>query len=121
MIKSLASLKSVRLAEVVTKTTELIEAGFVYNNKVFSLSLETQIQLIGLFSIRNDPNLVYPIKWNTIDDSDYEFINNSAGVTYYYLTAVSKYRAHIDSGTALKDLIRAAVDVNALNAIIDDR
>jgi hypothetical protein len=38
-----------------------------------------------------------------------------------YLTALTTKKAHLDSGTALKDQIRAAADTSAVNAIIDNR
>jgi hypothetical protein len=38
-----------------------------------------------------------------------------------YLTALSTKKAHLDSGTALKNQVRAATTHNEIDAVIDNR
>ncbi len=113
--------KAVRYNEIDSRTGELIANGFAYQSLVFSLSQNAQINILGLDNTKDDPALTYPIEYSTIDDSDHYYVQNATDLHYMYLTALATKKAHVDSGTVLKDLVRDAVDENAVLAIADNR
>lgn len=120
-ISNLQNIKNTRFSQIDSKTTSLISNGFAYGEKIFSLSASAQNTLTGLFSIRDEPAITYPIAWNTIDDSDIYELQNSEDVKNFYLSAVSTYRTHLGQGTYLKNLIRAATNKEEIDNIIDNR
>jgi hypothetical protein len=107
--------------EIDARTDELIAAGFTYDSKTFSLSQAAQSRLTGINQVRDDAAVTYPIVWNTLDDSDTLSIVDSAALLTFYLTAMGTYRTHVDSGTALKDDVRAATTIAAVDAVVDSR
>lgn len=118
---NLQNIKNVRYTEIDKKTTKLISDGFTFSKKQFSLSSSAQNTLTGLYAIRDEVGLSYPILWNTLDDSDIFELSDSDMVKIFYLTAVATYRAHLDSGTVLKNSIRLAEDRAIIDSIIDER
>jgi len=117
----LAQLKAYRYSEIDNKTGELVGNGFTYAAKVFSLSQNAQINILGLDNSRLDPAIVYPIEYNTIDDLDSYNVVDADDLHAMYLTALGTKKAVIDSGTVIKDQIRTAIDIAAVNAIVDNR
>lgn len=117
----LPAYKTDKFAAIDAKTVELITAGYAFAGKQFSLSIPAQTKLMGINQVRTDPAVVYPIRWNTIDDTDHYDIPDAATVLNFYLTAVGTYRGHVDSGTALKDSVRAATTQAEVDAVVDNR
>lgn len=115
----LAVLKARRYAAIDARTRELIVAGFVSSGKTFSLSIDDFLALTA-FDVAQ-ATLSYPIEFNTKDNTDAVSITRASDLHAFYLSAVTAYRASLDSGTALKDLIRAAKTVADVNAIVDTR
>lgn len=120
-LTELAKAKAAKYDRIDARTRALIERGFTFADKVFSLSLEAQAKIMGVNQVRDDPNVSYPIRWNTLDDEDYLDVADAAGMLAFYLTGVGTYRAHIDSGSALKAQVRAATTVEAVAAVTDER
>ena len=118
-LTDLAVLKSARYDEIDSKTGKLIAEGFVHNGITFSLSANAQANLLGVYSARE--LLTYPFPWNAIDDSSTYNIADAVEMVTFFMTALSTKKARQDSGTALKIQIREAVDIAAVNAIIDNR
>lgn len=118
---SLEHYKNIKYKNIDERTDELISRGFNYAGKMFSLSLPAQIRLLGINQVRNDPNLTYPIRWNTIHDNDYYEIANPEDFHLFYMKSLATYRAHVDVGTALKDQVREATSKAEIDAIIDNR
>lgn len=118
---SLEYYKRIKHKAIDDRTDELISRGFDYAGKKFSLSLPAQIRLLGTNQARNDPNLTYPIRWNTINDNDYYKIINPEDLHLFYMKCLTTYRAHVDGGTSLKDQVRAAISKAEIDAIIDNR
>lgn len=118
---SLGEVKAAKFVTIDRRTSELIEQGFSYSNKVFSLSLNAQSTMLGTHQVKDSPLMVYPIKWNTLNDLDAILIADAAELDVFCLTALATYRAHIDSGTILKDLVRSALTVEDIEAITDNR
>lgn len=113
--------KQAKFDAIDARTVELINQGFAYGPKRFSLSAQAQTTYTGLYAIRDEPILTFPVTINTLDDSGYQQLADGAAIRVFYLTAVGTYRAHLDSGTALKDQVRAAATLAAVEAIQDIR
>jgi hypothetical protein len=118
---ALSKYKELRYNEIDYRTGELIAQGFVYATKTFSLSENAQTNILALDNTRDDPALSYPIEYNTIDDSDSYSVVDSTDMHSMYLTALATKKAHLDSGTVLKQQIRSAADEAAVNGVIDNR
>ena len=115
----LDELRALRMAEIDAKTEELISEGFTYQSKLFSLSLNSQINISALNQSRTE--LSYPITYNTKDDMDAYSVTDATDMNNMYMTALSVKKAHLDSGSSLKQQIRDAADIAAVNAVIDNR
>lgn len=120
-VVDLPTLKEEKFAAIDKRTGELIEAGFLFGGKRHSLSQKAQTTYTGLYAVRAEPLLSYPVKVNTLDDSGSTLLGSAADVQAFYLTAVGTYRAYLDAGTALKDAVRAATTVAEVAAIADGR
>ena len=112
-------LKAYRFTEIDYKTGKLISQGFVYNGVTFSMSTNAQSNLLGSFLAKD--SLTYPFSWNAKDDSSTYAIADVAEMTTFFMTALGTKKAHQDSGSALKNQVRDAVDIAAVNAIVDAR
>lgn len=123
-VEELGPLKASRMLEIDERSRELIDEGFEYpseSGNVFSLSLESQAKMTAAHCVRNDVLMVYPQRWNTRDNSAAVTITDSAGLHAFYMTAIGTVRARLDSGTALKDSIRAAATRAEVDVVVDDR
>ena len=121
LVVDLVAYKAVRNDVIDARTRELIALGFTFSAKQFSLSANAQASMMGAHQIRDDPAFAYPLNWNTIDDKDVLLIADSATLHSFYLTGVGAYRGHKDSGTSLKDQVRAAANPAAVDAVVDNR
>lgn len=118
---SLPLVKEAKFQAIDARTVELIEKGFVFALKTFSLSVAAQSTWTGLFTARESPYLEYPVRINTIDDlSTYE-LNTADDVANFYFAAVGTYRSHLDNGTLLKDKVRKAATSSEVKAVVDNR
>jgi len=113
--------KSIRYVEIDNNTVTLILQGFTYKNLVFSLSQNAQINILGLDNTRFDSAITYPIGYSTKDDSGHYDVVDATDLHNMYLTALATKKAWVDSGTALKDAVRAATNEAEVQAIIDNR
>ena len=118
---TLEQYKEMRYKEIDTRTAEIITQGFTYQNKVFSLSQNAQINILAINETREDPALSYPIIYNTIDDLDSYSVTDATDLHNMYLTALGTKKGVVDSGTALKDSVRIAVNETEVELIIDNR
>jgi hypothetical protein len=121
VVLDLDNFKQLRFKEIDLRTEELIKQGFSYNNLTFSLSQNAQINILALHETRNDPALTYPIEYSTIDDSAHYDVVDATDLHNMYLTALATKKGWVDSGTALKDSIRAATNEQEVQSIIDNR
>ena len=114
--------KLLKYEAIDAKTSALIAQGFQFptDGYMYSLSLESQANIHGVFTARN-LGVNYPIHWLNIDEQGSVDLENANDVTEFFLTALGTIRAHKDSGTVLKDLVTAATTVEQLYAIVDDR
>jgi hypothetical protein len=122
---TLASIKERWFFQIDRRTGELISNGYAFGGKQFSLSPSAQASLLGVMAVINSavllPMLTFPVNWNTKDDLDFLAIPDAATFELFYITAVGTYRNWLDTGTALKDQVRAAATIAAVEAIVDPR
>jgi len=106
------------------KTSDLIADGFEYppgSGSKFSLSIEAQSLMLGAYQSRNAAFMAYPMEWNMKDDSGSIQLLTPEEFEQFYLSALGTIRAHRDSGTTLKNLVRAAQTKSEVSAILDER
>lgn len=113
--------KFLRLNEIDRKTEAIIQTGYSFAGKQFSLSINGQTNILALDNSKDDPAITYPIGFNTIDDSETFMIPDSATLHGMYLTALGTKKAYLNSGTDLKTLINACSTVEEVDSIIDNR
>ena len=119
IVASLPNYKGLRYIEIDKRTGELISAGFTYATKQFSLSLNAQINISALNQSKD--LLTYPVNYNTLNDEDEYDVIDATDMGNMYMTALATKKGMIDSGTALKQQIRAAIDEAGVDAVIDNR
>lgn len=117
----LAECKTEKCAEIKARTKELASQGFVFADKTFSLDDDAVDRVVGTQPGRDNVAFTYPLRWNTLDDMDVLDIANANTLHAFYLTALDTYRAHVDAATVLKDQIRAATTIAAVDAVVDSR
>lgn len=120
-IDRLGGLRRSRHDEIDARTTALIAEGFTYSGAVFSLSLEAQAKMLAAFQTRNDAGYAYPEVWNSLDDTAEISLADAAGIKAFVKAGHVARRSHMDSGTALKQQVRAAADAVAVLAVVDNR
>lgn len=110
-----------KFAEINNNTQELIELGYSYSGHNFSLSEKAQTNILALYLTKDDEHLIYPILFNTRDDlGTFEVVDANA-ISNMYFTALATKKAHLDSGTLLKDQIRNAATIAEIDGIQDNR
>jgi len=118
---SLSEYKQTKTDAIDDRSEELILAGYTYASKQFSLSSNAQTNILAMDTNRVDPAITYPITFNTIDDQDTYDVANATDMHGMFLTALGTKKAILDSGTALKNSVRAAVDKAGVDAVVDNR
>ena len=107
--------------EINDKTGDLISLGYSFAGKTFSLSANAQTNLIALFATKDNAALTYPIEFNTLDDLDNYYAANAPAIEGMYLTALGTKKALLDSGSVLKDAVRASTTKADVDLVIDNR
>lgn len=118
---SLPSIKEEKFAAIDKRTSQMIGEGFTFAGKVFSLSLNAQSTHGGLYMIREEPGLVFPVIVNTIDNLDTYGLSSASEIRDFYLSGVACYHKHLDSGTTLKNVVRSASTILEVAAVTDTR
>lgn len=118
---SVPIVKGAMYTQVDRVTDIIIAQGFEFDGMRFSCSLEAQSRALGMDQLRNDPLFTYPVKWNNSDDTNRIELATADVVHAFVLTGIGFYRAAIDSGTTLKDAVRAATTLDDLSTIVDSR
>jgi len=116
--------KRERVRVVDTRTNEIIDAGFEFppaSGVLFSLSMQAQSKLNGAFIARDEPEFVYPLEWNNIDDTTTVAIADASTLRLFYLQAVGTVKAVLESGTDLKKAINVATTIEEVEAVVDPR
>jgi hypothetical protein len=120
----LPRVKTVKLEVLDDKTSGLIQQGFEFptaSGKIFSLSLESQANIHGIYITRALPEVTYPIRWLTKDDDAYIDLVDAADVEAFFLKALGTIRTIKDAGSALKTSVSTATTVAGVLAVVDSR
>jgi len=121
--ENLGEYKKRRYEEIDARTRALIDTGFVFDDTVFSLSLQAQINLNRLRTNLLTGVLTaldFPRPYSRIDNQDY-IINNIRDASDLYATGDNRLDQRIRSGNNLKNQVRAATTKAEIDAITDDR
>ena len=121
---TLEETKKCKCDSIDVRTKQLISTGFEFppeSGQYFSLSLPAQINFTNLDRLRDDPILTYPISVNTLDDQGMLEIPDSATMRLFFLSGMAVAKGAPDSGTALKNQVRACTTKAEVEAIVDPR
>jgi len=122
---SLIVAKKSKIRNIDHRTAELIDGGFEFpasSGSMFSLSQCAQIKIEILDRMRDDTSAVsYPLMYNTKCDTLAYSIPDSGTMHAFCIVAAKKVLSVVASGTALKDLVRAAITVSEVNTVVDPR
>ena len=122
---SLPKVKADKIRAIDANTERLIQLGFVYAGKVFSLSSHAQSYWNGLGNLTGNGLLTepddFPLEVNTLDDSSTYSIVNIADAVGVFATAAATLKGRLASGTSIKNQVRAATTVAEVEAVVDNR
>jgi hypothetical protein len=120
---ALEAAKEAKIEQIEARTQWLLNNyGYEFppgSGQRFSLSVQTCIMLNGLIIAKDVAP--YPVRWNTIDQKSVFEIPSAEVVGQFYMTAFGTYKALQDSGTDLKNAIRACTSIQQVVAIKDPR
>ena len=121
----LALVKEAKFAAIDAHTQGLIGEGFLFDTKVFSLSSNAQSYWNGIGNLISNNMLVeptdFPLVINSLDDATTYSLQTIAQCLQFFGAASATVKNRLESGTALKDQVRAATTVAEVNAIVDNR
>lgn len=120
----LSRARKLKIEEIDGNTDVLAESGFEFppsSGQKYSLSQISQINILGAYTFRNEPEFTYQLNWGTIkDDGEFNF-QNASEVRSFAICALGRVRYLRESGEALKQAARNATTLEELNAITDSR
>lgn len=118
--QALPGIKRMKIAEIDTRTREVIFRGFTYAGKVLSLSASAQANLLSAETLKDSYS--YPIFWNCLDDLEEPIeLADAAAVTAMCLAAETAKTVARDSGTELRGQVLEATSKAEVDAIADSR
>jgi hypothetical protein len=94
------------------KTEQLIYSGFTFDNNLFSLSINAQINWSNLLNI---PQQMFPINLSTKDDNIYVLDFNN--VQNFYFTALGRKNECLQLGNIIKKRINESLTIQELDTI----
>ena len=113
----LAAYKQNRYNEIDLKTGALIIAGFTYDSKTFSLSINAQTNWNTLKD--QESEFTWPVDVTTIDNDTYSLVQANLGA--FWTAGKDAVKGHLDSGRTLKKSVFDAADKVAIDAVVDTR
>lgn len=118
--QSLEETKRLRIETIDAKTQEVINRGFTYDGKQFSLSGNAQSNWNSLVSRLLSGKLTFPYNVTTIDDDEYT-IQSLQSFNDFIDAAVYVVGYNIAYGRSLKLAIKAATNYAGIDAVVDPR
>jgi hypothetical protein len=115
----LAPLQMEAFKQIDIRSDQLISAGFLYNNVIYSCSVEAQIRYSTMMMLAD--KFTYPLEINSLNDRDKGTITNADEMYAFCLSALAHVRTVVDSGTVQKDIIRGATEVQTILNYVDPR
>lgn len=117
---TLPFIKQAAFDAIDARTDQLIQNGFTYAGKTFSLSTTAQTKWLGLVLAKDAPSMTYPYTVSALDESSYSIADGNEVVTIYG-TIIATVSTLVAGGKALKDAVFAAADAPGVAAVIDNR
>ncbi len=114
---TLADYMQLRYNEIDGKSGALIAAGFAYDSKTFSLSLNAQTNWNALKD--QEAEFTWPVDITTTGNDTYSLAQ--ANLDAFWTAARDITKGHLDSGRALKKSIYDATDEAGVDAVVDSR
>ena len=74
-----------------------------------------------MFTTKDDSVLIYPIRFNTLDNLEYFEASDASVISNMYYSALDTKKGFLDSGTDLKNQVRTASTINEVDLIVDNR
>lgn len=113
----LPDLRDKRYAEIDAQTQKLIDKGFTFDNKKFSLSINAQANWTRLKALES--SLTWPVKISTKSANGYDL--TQANLAGFMAAAHTAIHGHLESGRALKKQVKNATTETAIKNVIDNR
>ena len=117
----LDSLKAQRCIEIDNKSVELLKNGFEYDGRKFSLSMEAQINWLGLKAGAEDGVLQFPMTFSTLDECGYTMQSASEVPVFFWGHMAATRESILQSGRMMKAAIMECTTVEQMDAIVDAR
>lgn len=114
---SLSEYKTKKHGEIDLKTQSLINKGFSFQNKDFSLSREAQLNWMSLMTMQ--AMYTWPVALGTIDGNEY--LLSLANMQSFVGTALGTVKSRLDSGRNLKVSVSNCLTIKEVDSIIDNR
>lgn len=114
---ALADAKAAHKKKVDLESSKSIASGFEYDGRMFSLSINAQMNIANLFLGRDRQS--YPVPYTTIDDSEIYWLPDTAAVEAFYDAARAKIRATLAAGAERKKQIHDAATIDEIQQIQD--
>ena len=96
---------------------EHLSVGFVFDGATFSLSANAQRNWDSIKTSKAD--YTFPLDITTMDNDTYSLTNPN--VQSFWVAARDAVKTPLDSGRVLKTTIHDAIDIAAVDAVIDNR
>jgi len=120
---TLTEAKIQKIADIDSRTTELIMGGFPFGESNFSMSEPAQRNWIGLLSAYNAGMISFPFTISTVEEGMYQLAD--ATVLMQFMGAFMLYQVDpnqpLGSGRVLKAQVNACTTVAQVEAIVDPR
>jgi hypothetical protein len=109
--------KKRKIIAIDTRTDQLIKQGFAFDGQQFSLSLNAQVNWLGLKTL--EAVMTWPVNVATLNSDQYSLAQ--ANLIPFVGTAAATVQARLDSGRTLKVSLNNATTQAELDAVLDNR
>ena len=120
MPESLASVKATKSAAIDARTEDLLDAGFSFGGKQFTLARLSQTVWLGLAIGAQSGMLSYPISVGALDNTMLVLADASA-VGAFAATALLRGQEIVEGGATLRAAVAACETLEAVAAVEDSR
>ena len=119
-VQSLAEKKQTRIRDFMNRTSEIMQEGFAYDGKVFSLSNNDLGDWAWLAIYDSLGKLTFPRSVSTKDGGEY-IIANKQVFSHWMDAGIARALTLKDECRAKRVAVLAAVDEAGLEAVVDNR
>ena len=118
--ENLKDAKEQKILKIDEKTSELILAGALHENLIFSMSASAQINWQKLESDNDAGRMEFPYTIRSKDDQYFQFADSAAANSFFKSIADHKLN-HLGSGWLLVDQVKSKETIAEVEAVLDDR